>query len=632
MNFFEHQDQARKNSARLSFLFVVAVVGVIVTIYLLVAIGLRTQVPDRSLFDPMLLLKVGGGVAAVILLGSLIKVAALSAGGSAVAESLGGRLVTHSTRDQAERRLVNLVEEMAIASGSPVPQIYVLDQEEGLNAFAAGHRPEDAAIAVTAGTLKSLTRDELQGVIGHEFSHILNGDMRLNIRLIGMLGGIMAVAIIGRIVLRAGSFSRKKEAAGLALAGLALMVIGYIGVLAGRILQAAISRQREFLADASAVQFTRNPDGIAGALRKIGGAATGSRIAAPAAAEMSHMFFGSISLSSIFATHPPLDERIRRIDGNAAELLAQPTPQRAAAPQPAGAAMGFAGAGAEPSVGVTPKPVAPTADSLSRSVGSLTPQSIDASTKLLASLPEPVQQAVRSPLGACAVTWALLLDSDLEKRGVQVEQLRSFAPRPLFDETATIFPHVKTLDPLWKLPLVDLAIPSLRSLSPSQFLGLRQGLELLVKADDEVTLFEFCLWTIIDRRVGVAASNDRPRRSRRISVQALRTHTATLLGAVCHAGHADPTTAAAAFAATVTAFAGLLSPADRLSEEPFSAVALAESLSVLADASFKHRKKLLEACSTCVLFDRVIEADEAHLLRAIAYSLDLPLPPVLSTN
>lgn len=626
MNFFEHQDQARKNSSRLTLLFFAAVAGVIIAVYLLVAMGMRGQQPERSLLDPMLLLKVGGAVAAIIAIGSLIKVAALSAGGSAVAESLGGRLVTHSTRDPAERRLVNLVEEMAIASGTPVPQIYVLDAEAGLNAFAAGHRPDNAAIAVTAGTLQSLSRDELQGVIGHEFSHILNGDMRLNIRLIGMLGGIMAVAIIGRIVLRAGSFSRKKEGAALAVAGIALLVIGYIGVLAGRILQAAISRQREFLADASAVQFTRNPDGIAGALRKIGGAAMGSKVVAPAAAEASHMFFGPIALSSLLATHPPLEERIRRIDGNAAELLAQPSPAGALSSQAAGMASGFAGGAPSGPAAGGGTPAAARKD-LSQDVGALTLQSIDASAKLLASLPLPVQQAVRSPLGACAVTWALLLDEDRAQRASQVEQLRAFAPRPLFDETATIFPAVQALEPHWKLPLVDLAIPSLRSLSPGQAASFRKGLELLVQADGEVTLFEFCLWTVIDRRVGTTST--RSRQSPRLSVPKLRAHAAALLNAVCAAGQQDGDTGAAAFAAAIVPLSGLLSAADYVHQAGFSAPVLGNSLAALAAAPFKLRRQILDGCSRGVLYDEVVEADEAHLLRAIAYALELPLPPAL---
>lgn len=628
MNFFEHQDRARKNSVRLSLLFVAAVIGVILAIYFLVAMGLHAQEPGRSLFDPLLLLKVGGAVAAIIALGSLVKIAAMSAGGSAVAESLGGRLVSHSTTDAAERRLVNVVEEMSIASGIPVPQIYVLDEEQGLNAFAAGHRVDDAAIAVTRGTLATLSRDELQGVIGHEFSHVLNGDMRLNIRLLGMLGGLLAVAIVGRILMRTGALSRKKDTAGLALAGLALMAVGYIGVLAGRIIQAAISRQREYLADASAVQFTRNPAGIAGALRKIREAVTGSQVTAPAAAEASHMFFGPIALSSIFATHPPLDERIRRIDENAADILAQPGPgARSMSGVSSPAAAGFAGP-AQTAPGAR-QGRATSPGELSHSVGSLSSRSIDASARLLASLPVPLQQAVHSALGACAVTWALLLDPDDDKRAVQFEQLRSVAPLPLFEETASIFPHVRSLDPLWTLPLADLAVPSLRSLSPAQFRYFRQGLELLVMADQEVTLFEFCLWTIIDRRVAAASSHKQSRKSPRLSARDLSAHTSALLSAVCRAGHADSSTASHAFEACRPRLEGLLSPRESYRDSAFSPEALGQSLNALVAAPTRTRKALLDACSACVLFDGVIKPDEAHLLRAVAYVLDLPLPPFL---
>src|SRR5690606_28971990 len=243
-------------------------------------------------------------------------------GGSVVAGLLGGLPVNPATDDPDERRLVNVVEEMAIASGVPVPAIYVLPGEESINAFAAGYGVHDAAVAVTRGALKHLTRDELQGVIAHEFSHILNGDMRLNIRLIGLLHGLLLLALIGRVLLRSGGRSRgrRKEKGGsvqVALIGLGLVLLGYIGVFFGKLIKAAASRQREYLADAAAVQFTRNPEGIAGALKKIGALGAGSRIVHPRAEELSHLYFASglrSSFAGLFATHPPLVERIRRID------------------------------------------------------------------------------------------------------------------------------------------------------------------------------------------------------------------------------------------------------------------------------------------------------------------------------
>ena len=274
MDFFEHQERAKKKTKLLVGYFAIAVACIIASVYLaslLIFYGTRSQqqpgtaTPDLVLWDPKLFLYVVLGTLAVVAIGSLYKTAALAKGGSAVAESLGGRLVAPNTTHPDERRLRNVIEEMAIAAGVPVPKVYVLDNEPGINAFAAGHAPGDAAIGVTLGCMTLLNRDELQGIIGHEFSHILNGDMRINLRLMGVIFGILCLAVIGRVLI----YSRgDRDRNPLMLLGLALIVIGAIGVFFGRLIQAALSRQREFLADASSVQFTRNPAGLSGALQK----------------------------------------------------------------------------------------------------------------------------------------------------------------------------------------------------------------------------------------------------------------------------------------------------------------------------------------------------------------------------
>ena len=268
--------------------------------------------PSVGLWQPDLFLWSTLATLAVILIGSVTKTLELHRGGSAVAEMLDGRLINSNSTDLDERKLLNVVEEMAIASGVPVPQVYVMDNEAGINAFSAGFSTSDAAIGVTRGGMKKLSRDELQGVIGHEFSHILNGDMRLNLRLMGLIFGILCLTVVGRVLLR--TRGRKNP---LPLLGLALVIIGWVGVFFGRLIQAAVSRQREFLADASAVQFTRNPGGLAGALKKIGGLASGSQLTSAHALEASHLFFANgmrNSLFGIMATHPPLPERIRALD------------------------------------------------------------------------------------------------------------------------------------------------------------------------------------------------------------------------------------------------------------------------------------------------------------------------------
>jgi Zn-dependent protease with chaperone function len=350
MNFFEHQQQARISTRRLIVFFALAVIGVVLAVNAVAAIALGSTVHR---LDVRLHVLVTLATLVLIAAGTIWETLSLRSGGDAVAKMIGARPIDPGSRDLLERRLLNVVEEMALASGTPVPRVYLMDDEAGINAFAAGHTVNDAVVAVTRGTLTRLTRDELQGVVAHEFSHILNGDMRLNVRLIAVLFGLTMVSTVGRFMLEASGRSRdSKGLAPLVIIGLALWVIGYIGVLFGRMIKASVSRQREYLADASAVQFTRNPDGIGGALRKIGGLATtpgyaaadgalGTQIAHPHAETLSHLFLGAPRAnfaSGMLATHPPLTERLRRIYGRAVGVL--PAPE-----QPMAVALAGGGAG-----------------------------------------------------------------------------------------------------------------------------------------------------------------------------------------------------------------------------------------------------------------------------------------------
>jgi len=294
MDFFGHQERARRHTSWLVALYALAVGCIIVAVYLVFAVALAANGDGdtpSSLWDPTLFAGVAVAISALVFAGSFFKTMQLSKGGSVVATSLGGRLVAPNTRNGDERKLLNVVEEMALAAGIAVPQVYLLDGESGINAFAAGFSPRDAVIGVTRGCVETLTRDELQGVIAHEFSHIVNGDMRLNIRLMGILFGILMLTIVGRVLLRTAYFSgggssrggKKQGGNPLPFIGLALMIIGYIGVFFANLIKSAISRQREYFSDASAVQYTRNPSGISGALKKIGS----RRCATPLAQERS---------------------------------------------------------------------------------------------------------------------------------------------------------------------------------------------------------------------------------------------------------------------------------------------------------------------------------------------------------
>jgi Zn-dependent protease with chaperone function len=442
MDFFEHQDKARKNTKVLVVYFVIAVVCIIASVYLaclLIFFGTQSQqhpgapIPEFVLWDPQLFLTVVIGTLVIVIFGSLYKTAALAKGGSAVAEALGGRLLSPNTTHPDERKLCNVVEEMAIASGVPVPKIYVLDNEKGINAFAAGHALGDAAIGVTLGCMTLLSRDELQGVIAHEFSHILNGDMRLNLRLMGVIFGILCLTVIGRVLI----YSRGgRDRNPLMLVGLALIVIGAIGVFFGRLIQAALSRQREFLADASAVQFTRNPEGLSGALQKIGSA--GSKVESAHAGEVSHMFFGNglgKSFLGSLATHPPLEERIRIIDPSWGGKFKKISTKRKSSRKPA-----------KPTSSRSPFPTIPGIPGASNgdsgfatnavlmgavlpNLGNPTPLHLRYAQELRSSFSEKVQSAAHEPLDATALVYAMLCAPN-NSQNLTREPCRRLAKKP----------------------------------------------------------------------------------------------------------------------------------------------------------------------------------------------------------
>ncbi|MGC2520946.1 MAG: M48 family metallopeptidase, partial [Burkholderiales bacterium] len=342
MNFFEEQHRARRHTVLMAVMFVLAVAAIVVSINV-VGGTLYLYATGRPLWPVMHALAAvphhaywitSAVVLGAIAWGTLTRTYELSGGGAAVAQMVGAERIRRDVQDAADRRLLNVVEEMALASGVSVPQVYVMEEEHSINAFAAGFSPNEASVIVTRGTLEQLSRDELQGVVAHEFSHILNGDMRLNIRLLGVISGIVLIGAAGGLLMRIGQGGRGTRGdIRIFLAGLLVWLIGSVGVLAGRLIKAMISREREYLADASAVQFTRNPEGIGGALFKIG--QIGSAVAQRNAEEISHMCI-SAPIDNFFdfdwfSTHPPLEQRIERVMGPGATRLLQNRQARAAA-------------------------------------------------------------------------------------------------------------------------------------------------------------------------------------------------------------------------------------------------------------------------------------------------------------
>ncbi|THF62639.1 M48 family metallopeptidase [Pseudothauera rhizosphaerae] len=625
MDFFAAQDHARRTTRLLVGWFAAAVVAIVLVVYVALALvlglggGDAPGAPPPSLWQPDLLLATAVVVGGFILLGSLYKIVALAGGGgAAVAEALGGRLVPRDSRDPLERRLINVVDEMAIAAGLPAPPVYILDAEQGINAFAAGARTTEGVVAVTRGTLERLSRDELQGVIAHEFSHVLNGDMRLNLRLMGVLHGILLLTLIGRILLR-GARGSDKNAAPVLLMGLVLVVVGYIGVLFGKIIKAAVSRQREFLADAAAVQFTRNPVGLAGALKRIAG--YGSELGHPRAEEASHMFFGSgLALSRVFATHPPIEERIRRIDPSF-----RPDEARAMPPPPAPeeeAADALGGLGDELSVGLAGR-VALDPNELAAAVGTVRPEHVDYAQHLLATLPPGLHDAAHRPGGAQAVAFALLLSPDGETADRQLDTVRAAHGDAIATQAAELRGTVRTAGRALRLPLLDLALPALRELSDEARQAVLATVDALVRADGRVSLFEYAVQRLLQR-----ALQPRPRLSAvLLTPHRLRQDCGLLFSMLARAGHVLETEVEAAFT-HAGRFAPLDGPYPLLDRAAIRPESIDAALDRLAASTPPFRRRLVEACAAAVIWDGRVTPAEFELLRTVGEALDCPLPPL----
>ena len=631
MDFFKEQDIARTKTSRLIVLFMLAVVAIALAVYGIVLAVVYIHHSRQPGFNPfsfeIIQPELGFWVLSITLLvifiGSITKIIQLAKGGSTVAENQGGRLINASASNARERRLINVVEEMSIASGVPVPQIYILDEEKGINAFAAGYSPNDAAVAVTRGCLTELNRDELQGVIAHEFSHILNGDMRLNIRLIGFLSGIMVIAQIGYHILRSRSSSRKSSAQ-IVLVGIGLLAIGFLGQLFGRMIQAAVSRQREYFSDASAVQFTRNPDGISGALIKIDTILEGSRIQSPHAGEICHMFFGA-AIHSLFATHPPLRERIRRLGTEYEKRLIPPEiseekPLAVAPELIEPAAEAFASPAASSAV---------DADAVIKQPGNVTDRNIGRSRQILTAIPPKIKNELGDILGAMAVTCMLLLDKDPQVRDIQIKRLHKRHPGRLFQHMMTLEQHFDSLDMRLRLPILDLALPVLRQMSAGQYAKFKAFIQILVEADARLSFFEFALQQIITHRLGA----NYKRRTKEVvykNMAPLAADAANILSRLAHVGHLNETAAQAAFKC---GWDKLNIPDSRRKMQPEGQVSfgtLRVALERFALAAPSVKKTFLDACAQCVLHDEHVTPEEAELVRAVAYALDIPLPPFLA--
>jgi len=621
MNFFEAQEHARKSSRKLVIWFSLCVLGVVVLVYTVLAFSAiagasgssvdQNAYPPPSFWQPELFLATFVIVGGIILIGSLFKLARLSGGGAVIARDLGGRPVDPDTRNPLERRLLNVVEEMAIASGTPVPEVWVMDHEDGINAFAAGTDPGNAVIGVTRGTLEQLTRSELQGVIGHEYSHILNGDMKLNMRLTGWIFGLVMLALVGRLLIRSVRFMRGSRngkgnavIVGIVLLGLAVWIIGSIGVLFARMLQAAISRQREFLADASAVQFTRYPDGIAGALKKISSFPDHGKIVAAKATEARHMFFASSGLSSVLATHPPLEERIRAIepnwDGKYPECGTDAVQDSE-----------FKSVGGRP----TPPPLP---------VGMGSPIGIPGMGGALtgmvaaAAMEEQEQPQGNSLAQAQAMLFGLLIPIQDQDQGRQILADQGYDEELINLAIEASNQHSQDSSKE-KLTCIDASLPWLRRMTQDQGRTMISTIQLLIEADGQIDLFEFMLKQVSQRHIEIGLGLRKPPAVHYRRIVELESEIANLL-AIFSAVSADED----ALKPAIAEYREHTSRDLPIVEMDFSEAA--SGLMRMDGSTPIVKRQILRLCWLTANQDGEINDSEAELLRAVAEALGCALP------
>lgn len=660
MDFFQSQDNARHKTRLLLGLFALAAISLVALTNVLIyfAMGFASHTATYNPYNgyttaaPALqygwgtFLLVSAGVLLFVLCGSAFRIMSLASGGEAVANMMNGELLADAGSSLEKRRLLNVVEEMAIASGTPVPPVYLIP-DHSINAFAAGHSPGDAIVAVTQGAVDNLNREQLQGVIGHEFSHILNGDMRLNIRLMGLVYGILILAIIGRLLMEGGigaRYSRRNNGGGLVALGLGLVALGFLGRFFGHLIKAAISRQREFLADASSVQFTRSSDGIGGALKRIGGYESGTLVDNANSEEISHAFFAQgvrVSFTSLFATHPPLDARIRRLDPQwDGQYITRnvedktPEPERAHASSAAtmtatAATLMTAAAATTATTHIAGAGAATSTINVDKAIGDIGnpgQSHIEHARHIIAAIPDDLVNAARETYSARAIVYLVLLDHDPLIRGRQIDHLSNSADMFVLKRFRELLVHADDITPEMRLPLLQLTLSSLRHLSPTQYGKVKENIDALIQEDNRVGLSEWALQRVIVKHLGEAHEARRSAPGTAGLTQ-LRDHVARIVSMLAYADRSSGVEPEKAFDAGQQA---LELDIPLLPKQELSLGSLNAALDALANLRPLRKPKLLKACIATISADGVVAPVEAELVRAIADTLDCPMPPILA--
>ena len=614
MDFFEAQERARRRSRWLVLWYAAAVLGVVASYCALAAFGywlvMQSAMPLAGH------LAVASLVGGFILTVSAWRMWQLSDGGAVIAHVLGARYVDPDKCTPAERKLINVVEEMAIASGVSVPPVYVLEFDDAINALVAGYSPHEAVIIVTRGAAQKLSRDELQGMMGHEFSHILNGDMAFNVRMVGLLAGLTWLAgTAERLVFETARHNRELErdqrgaGALVALAAALIAFVGFPGTVAADAIKAAISRERELLADAASVQFTRNPDGVAGALDSILALRAHTAVRAVHCELFSHMFFAqAVARWWGFPTHPSILERIRR-----AHPRFRRDEYRARRHGTRTEVAVIDGSGT-----VVKNLRLDGAAAIVASVGRPAAEHVDYAVRLLARLPLRLREALHRADEAETAMFALALEAEEATREAELQALVARRGAEARAKAGELYVYVGALARNHMLTLADLAVPAIKEQRQEAREAFLVDLAAVVEADRRVTLREFVLLTLLRQRLREGAGQPIRAQFRRVADVAADAYVVLSLVSL--------DTAAFEKGAAVLKL-GWQAP---LARETLTTAKVSEALERVRHLAPFEKPALLKACVEAAAADGVFRLPEVEMVRMVAATLDCPVPPAIA--
>lgn len=632
MDFFAQQEKARQYTKVLLLYFLIAIVFIVVAVnvviyYFFIALESYPYTP-QDWFSDGVVYYITAATCLLILSGSVYRWLKLKSGGHAVAAMVGAKRIDLHTSDTQQRQFINVVEEMSIASGVPVPGLYIMQDEAGINAFVAGYLPTEAVMVVTCGAIENFSREEMQGVVAHEYSHILNGDMQINIRLMAMLAGILMISSLGKILIsgRRRSYNSRNSGGGMLALGFLLILVGSLGVFMGRMIKAAVSRQREFLADAASVQFTRNPSGIASALNTINEVSAGSKIKSSYAEDMSHMCFAqafNAMMSNWLATHPPLTERIKRIDPSfVARIKARKFTKTIRSS--GGASVAVNGVVAFAS-GAEPEPV--SAREFSETAGKVDQSHIQFAQEIHQSFSDELMLAVHSADSAkLIVLTMILLKMNLH------DGLKYLEPYLNSNDKAVILKFCSELNGLenfQRLPLFELLLPTLKQMDDVDKVEHLILCEKLIKSDKRYTLFEFTLLSML--KAHLSATSAKSVKTRFFSFKPLQKELQLLFSVMVYSGESNHKNRSKIYQQTMQQFlAGNKQTGEGLlALKEISPAKISAALKSLAQMSPLLKKSVIEASADIAMHDGSLKYTEAEFLRVIADLLACPLPPLL---